>query len=1019
MSATAAPRPPASGSGDGGTRSPGARRFGPLITTIAIVVALIIVFFWFSGIYADVLWYQQLGYEGVLFTQWIATGVMFLIGLIGLAVPSYAMLQIAYRTRPTYAKLSQQLGEYQRALEPVRRIVFIVIPIFLGVLGGLSVAGSWQTVLAFFNATPFGQTDPQFGHDIAFYIFQLPFWRGLVTFLSSTLLVCLVLTVAVTYLYGGIHISGREVVISKAARIQIAVVAALFVATQGVSFWFDRYNSLTQSNGRWTGALYTDVQARIPGLAILAGIAIIVALLFIFAAIAGRWTLPAMGVAGLVVVGLVVGMVYPWFVQNLQVGPNEQSLESEYIDRNITATRDAYDVADVEQVDYAGVTTAEPGQLREDAETTANIRIMDPALISPTFAQFEQERAYYQFPSVLDVDRYEMDGSTQDAVMALREINVDGLGADAQSWVNQAIVYTHGYGLVAAYGSQRGPDGQPLFFEAGMPQTGALDEFEPRVYFGENSPEYSIVGAPEGSDPVEFDHVSGADGATQSYNTFEGDGGPSLGNIFNRLVYAIKFQSEQILLSDAINEESQILYDRDPTQRVQAAAPYLTIDGDPYASVVDGELVWIVDGYTTSDAYPYSTQTSIEAAATDSTTPATPGPNQPVNYIRNSVKATVNAYDGSVTLYAWDTEDPILQTWQKVFPNTLQPISEMSGDLLSHVRYPQDLFKVQRLMLSTYHVTSPAEYYNQTNAWQLPLDPTASQEAQLRQPPYYLTMQMPGQEPAFSIYSTYIPMVSGGASTRNVLTGYLSANANAGSTAGQVADDYGTLTLLKIQNDSVNGPGQVQNIFNSNETVANQLNLLERGGQTQVLRGNLLTLPVGEGFLYVQPVYVQSTGETSYPLMRRVLVAFGDKIAFEDTLDAALDELFAGDAGADAGDQNADQAPQDPNVIVPDTSGDNAQDMPSETTDPNATTEPSASPEPSSTPDATQDAGSGSSGTAQDDLNQALADAAQALEDRTTAYEENDLVAAAEADQRMTDALQRAQDAQDRINNGE
>lgn len=432
MSATAAPRPSASNSGGGGNPSPQARRFGPLIVTIAIVVAVIIVFFWFSGFYADVLWYQQLGYQQVLFTQWIATAVMFVIGLVGLAVPSYLMLQIAYRTRPTYAKLSQQLGEYQRALEPVRRIVFIVIPLFLGVLGGLSVAGSWQTVLAFFNATPFGVTDPQFGHDVGFYIFQLPFWRGVVTFASSTLLVCLVLTLAVTYLYGGIHISGREVVISKAARIQIAVVAALFVLTQGVSFWFDRYNSLTQSNGRWTGALYTDVNARIPGLAILAGIAVIVALLFIFAAIAGRWTLPAMGVAGLVIVGLVVGMAYPWFVQNLQVGPNEQALESEYIERNITATRDAYDVADVEEVDYAGVTEAEPGQLREDAETTANIRIMDPALISQTFAQFEQERAYYQFPNMLDVDRYEIDDKTQDAVMALREINVDGLGADAQ-----------------------------------------------------------------------------------------------------------------------------------------------------------------------------------------------------------------------------------------------------------------------------------------------------------------------------------------------------------------------------------------------------------------------------------------------------------------------------------------------------------------------------------------------------------------------------------------------------------
>jgi uncharacterized membrane protein (UPF0182 family) len=1019
VSATAAPRPPAGSSGNGGEATGRPRRFGPLIVTIGIVVAIIVVFFWFAGIYADVLWFQQLGFERVLFTQWIATGAMFVLGLLGLAVPSYLMLALAYRNRPTYAKLSQQLGEYQRALEPVRRIVFIVIPVFLGILGGLSVAGSWQTVLTFFNATPFGVTDPEFGHDVAFYIFQLPFWRGVVTFVSSTLLVCLVLTVAVSYLYGGIHISGREVVISKASRIQTAIVAGLFVLAQGVSFWFDRYNSLTESNGRWSGALYTDVHARIPGLTILAGIAIIVALLFFFAAIAGRWTLPAVGVGGLLVVGLVVGLAYPWFVQNLQVGPNEQSLESEYIQRNIDATRNAYDIDGVEEVEYAGVTEASSGQLREDAETTANIRIMDPALISDTFAQFEQERAYYAFPSMLDVDRYDIDGKTQDAVMSVREINVEGLGADAQSWVNQAIVYTHGYGLVASYGSQRGPDGQPLFFEAGMPQEGVLDEFEPRVYFGENSPQYSIVGG-NGESDVEFDHVSGADGASQSYYTFSGNGGPSVGNWFNRLVYAIKFQSEQILLSDAINPESQILYDRDPAQRVQSVAPYLTIDGDPYASVVDGELVWIVDAYTTSDAYPYSTQTSIEQAATDSNTPGPTGTVSPINYMRNSVKATVNAYDGSVSLYAWDTDDPILQTWDKIFPGLLKPVSEMSADLLSHVRYPQDYFKVQRQMLSTYHVTSAGEYYNQTNAWQLPVDPTQGQDSTVRQPPYYLTMQMPGQDPAFSIYSTYIPMVSGDANTRNVLTGYLSANANAGSTAGQVSDDYGRLTLLKIQNDSVNGPGQVQNIFNSNATVAQELNLLERGGQTQVLRGNLLTLPVGEGFLYVQPVYVKSTGETSYPLMRRVLVAFGDKIAFEDTLDAALDTLFAGDAGADAGDQNADEVTDDdPNVIVPDTGGDNAQDIPDETTDPDATTSPSETPEPTETPAPTQGGTGGSSGDAQADLEAALADATQALEDRTQAYADNDLVAAAEADARMTEALERAAEAQERIDSGE
>lgn len=972
--------------------APTGRRFGPLAVTIGIVVALVVIFFGITGFYADILWYDQLGFLGVLTTRWISTAVMFAIGFVLMAAPLFAVLQIAYRTRPVYAKLSQQLNEYQKLLEPVRRVVFVLVPVIPALLAGVAVSGSWPAVLQFLNATPFGVADPVFGHDVGFYVFQLPFWRGVVAFAGAVLLASLVVASVTSYLYGGIRITGREVVIAKASRILIAVLAGLFVITQGLNFWFDRFSTLTQSNGRWTGALYTDTHAQIPGLAILAGASMIVAALFFFAAVAGRWTLPVVGVAGLVVVGLVVGAAYPWGVQTFQVGPNEQALETEYIQHNIDATRAAYDIDDVRVVPYEGVTTAEPGQLRQDAETTANIRILDPALVSSTYAQFEQEKAYYSFPQELDVDRYEIDGKTQDAVLSVREININGLGGDAQSWVNRVIVYTHGYGMVAGYGNQRGPDGQPLFFASGMPQQGLLGDFEPRVYFGESSPPYSIVGGPEGRDHVEFDHVSGADGATETYNTFNGSGGPSVGNLFNRLVFAIKFQSEQILLSDAVNSESQILYDRHPVQRVHAAAPYLTIDSDPYASVVNGRIVWMIDGYTTTDKYPYSTQTSIAQAAADSNTPAPQFPTPSVNYIRNSVKATVDAYDGSVTLYAWDTEDPILQTWQKIFPNTLKPVSEMSGDLLSHVRYPEDLFKVQRQVLSTYHVTNANVYYNQTNAWQLPSDPTASGEAKPVQPPYYLTMQMPGQEPAFSLYSTFIPFVREGAATRNVLTGYLSANANAGNKDGVVADDYGTLTLLQIQNDSVNGPGQVQNIFNSNAEVANELNILERGGRTEVHRGNLLTVPVGDGFLYVQPVYVQSTGETSYPLLRRVLVAFGDKIAFKETLDAALDSLFGGDSGSDAGDSNVDELPSDPSIEVPEADDPAADPAPAPTTPP-----------------------AGPSDDARADLERALEDATKALEDRTAAYKRNDLVAAAEADARLVNALERAAEAEKRL----
>ena len=962
---------------------------GPLTITLLIVVALLVVFFWFAGRYADVLWYDQLGYLQVLFTEWGAGAIMFAIGLVAMAVPLYVNLQIAYRARPVYAKLNEQLDRYQQVIEPIRRGAMVFVPAIFGLFAGVALIASWQTVLMWMNATPFGETDPVFNLDVSFYIFQLPFYRGVVAFVSAVVLLSLILTAATLYLYGGIRVTGREVVISKSARTHIAILAGLYMLVQAVSFWLDRYAALNTLSGRWTGVLYTEANATIPGQGILAGAAIVVAVLFFIAAAIGRWRLPLVGTALLVIVGLVVGMVYPWIVQQFQVGPSEQALETPYIQNNIDATRTAYGLDQIEEVNYAAETTVSQGQLRNDADTTANIRILDPSLVSPTFAQFEQERAYYQFPDRLDVDRYEIDGQVQDAVGSVRDINIAGLGADAQSWVNNTIVYTHGYGLVTAYGNQRGPDGQPLFIEGGMPSEGALGEFEPRVYFGESSPEYSIVGAPEGSEPAEFDHVSGADGATQTYNTFTGEGGPDLGNLFNRLVYAIKFQSEQILLSEYVNDESQILYDRDPAERVQAAAPYLTIDSDPYPSVVDGRLTWIVDGYTTSNKYPYSELAGLQNLLEDADTPATSLPPEVINYMRNSVKATVDAYDGSVTLYAFDETDPILQTWQKVFPSTLKNVSEMSGDLLSHIRYPTDMFKVQREMFARYHVTDASTFYNQTNAWQLPQNPTGGEASQ---PPYYLTMQMPGQESAFSIYSTYIPLTNANAQSRNVLRGYLAANSDAGKTDGTVADTYGRITLLRVENDNVNGPGQVQNIFNSNETVANQLNLLERGGQTAVLRGNLLTVPVGEGFLYVQPVYVESTGETSYPLLRRVLVAFGDKIAFQPTLDEALDELFGGDAGADAGDGGVEVSEDDVPV-------DSVPDGTTSTPAPTATTPPAG----------------GGTGTPQEQLSTALADAQQALEDRTAAYASNDLVAAAEADKRLTDALNRARDADSQV----
>lgn len=933
----------------------------PLVITIAILIALIVIFFAVSTVYADVLWYEQLGYLNVMATQWGATAGFFILGFIAMAIPVWASIAIAYRTRPVYAKLNSQLDRYQQVIEPLRKLVTYGVPLLLGIFGGLSIGTRWPLAMLWLNAEPTGQVDPQFKLDISFYLFDLPFYRAAVAFFSAVVLLSILAALITSYVYGSISVARRELRVAKAARIQLAITASIYILLQAVSLWLDQYATMTSAKGLITGASYTDVNAVIPGLQILSAVAVLVAVLFIVTAFNGRWRFSLVGTAMLVVTGLILTMGYPWIMQRFIVDPSERSLEEPYIARNIELTREAYGLSDIEEVPYNATTDATAGALREDAETTASIRIIDPALVSASFAQLEQFKQYYAFPETLDVDRYNIDGTTQDAVVAVRELNQAGIGS-SQSWYNQTLVYTHGYGMVSAFGTKNSADGQPVFMESGIPSTGELGEFEPRVYFGEGSPNYSIVGGTSSTKPVELDYPSSSGENEQVYTTFAGEAGPKLDNVFKRLVYALKFQSEEILLSDAVTNDSQIIYDRNPIERVQKVAPYLTTDSDAYPSVVDGKIVWIVDCYTTSDNYPYSKMESFSAVTSDLGVSANGFSLDNLNYIRNSVKATVDAYDGSVTLYAWDEEDAVLKAWQKIYPSTLKPLSDMSAELMAHVRYPTDLFKAQRAILGQYHVTDPGSFYSSDDAWVTPNDPTVSSDITKYQSPYYLSMKVPGTEsPSYSIYSTYIPKASG-TSTRNVLTGYLVADSDAGAEKGKVSSEYGKLRLLTLPKDvTVPGPGQVQNNFNADPTVSKELNLLSQGS-TDVLKGNLLTLPVGGGLLYVQPVYVQSTGNTSYPLLKKILVAFGDQIAFEDTLPQALDVLFGGNAGVD----------QPTNDSAPPSDGET----------------PSSSSNP--------------------ELAQALADAKTALQDREAARIAGDWAAYGTADAALTDALMRA-----------
>ncbi|MUK02748.1 UPF0182 family protein [Vibrio cholerae] len=990
------------------------RRRSPLIPTIIVVAVIVIAFVYLSQVYADVLWYNQLGFLEVFVTENLSRIALFLVAFLVMASAVFLSLRIAFRSRPIYAPdsaIQDNLNRYQAQLEPIRRLLMLGIPVVLGAFAGTAASSQWQQVLLFLNQEQFGQTDPEFGLDYAFYMFTLPFLSFVTGFLISVVIISAIATILTHYLYGGIRLEEKGLFTTKAARVQIAVVAALFLVLQGVNYWLDRYDTLLNQE-TWAGALYTDVNAVIPTKAILAVAAVIVAVLFVASAFIGRWRLPLIGTAMLIITALLAGGVYPAVVQRFQVDPSQLSAEGEFIDRNIDLTRKAYGLDQVETANYTPEADPQAGALNSDGETTANIRLLDPNLVSDAFSQLQQFRQYYQFPETLNVDRYEIDGEIQDTVIAVRELDTDGV---PEGWVNEHAFYTHGYGVVAAAGSTVQPDGRPEFLQSGIPSTGVLGDestYEPRIYFGEDSPEYSVVGAPEGQEPAEIDRPQDENSDTESRTTFDGSGGPEVGNAFNRLVYALKFQSTDLLLSDQVNGESQILYDRDPVERVRKVAPYLTLDGNSYPAIVDGRVKWIIDGYTTSANFPYSQQQELESATQDSQTAeglATALPAERINYIRNAVKATVDAYDGSVKLFAWDDQDPVLKSWQKVYPSSLTPYSEMSADLMAHVRYPEDLFKVQRELLARYHVTTTLEFFNNSEAWSVPADPGAASDGATtattpRQPPFYLTLQMPNQEEAaFSLTTPYIPYVPAGQTPRNVLYGFLAANGDAGTGEdGVKSENYGRLTLLDSSGqDSVVGPGQAQNLFNSDTTVSQELNLL-RQGASEVINGNLLTLPIGGGIAYVQPVYVQSSGSSSFPVLRRVLVSFGENVGFAPTLAEALDQVFGGNSGATTGDEdNVGETPEDP--AAPPAEGEDEGSTP--------TPSPSATPSQAGTP-------GGTTGDPAADLRTALQDANTAIQDGNEALAAGDFAAYGESQERLQDALQRALDAEERVSGG-
>ncbi|MFD5426063.1 UPF0182 family protein [Streptomyces sp. NPDC127084] len=937
------------------------RRARTLLMTLGVLAVLAMAFVMFSGFWTDWLWYRSVNYSSVFTTTlWTKVGLFAVFGLL-MAAAVGVNIWLAYRLRPPLSAMSleqQSLDRYRMGIAPYKKWVLIAVTALVGLIAGASASTQWRTWLMWVNGVPFGQKDPQFGLDVAFFAFDLPWYRFLLGFGFAAAVLSVIAAALTHYLYGGLRITSPGARATAAATGHLSVLIGLFVALKAVAYWLDRYGLAVKSSdfkaaGNWTGLRYVDANAYLPAKTILFCIAVICAVLFFATLWRRTWQLPVIGLGLMVLSAILIGGLYPAIVQKFQVQPNEQAKEAAYIEKNIEATRKAYGIDQTKAEDYSG--KGDPkrkAQQRDQATTAASYRLVDSNVVSPAFQQLQQERKYYQFPATLDVDRYRgTDGKPQDTVIGLRELNVQGI--PKRNWINDHFTYTHGYGAIAAKGTNaitnedQGTVGSPDFTESGLPTTGQFGKYEQRIYYGEKTAQYSIVGGPQ----KELDYERKSEGeATTSYR---GKSGVDLSNAFNRAAYAVAFSEPQILYSGAIGEGSRILYNRTPKERVEAVAPWLTIDGDAYPAVVDGRIKWIVDAYTTINGYPYASRTTLGDTTADSLTDsqrAVVAQQNQVNYIRNSVKATVDAYDGTVDLYQWDTEDPVLKTWMKAFPDTVKPKGDIAPALKAHLRYPQDMFKVQRELLTRYHVTDPDQFYSGSDAWQVPDDPTNKNTRTV--PPYYLSLKMPGDtEQKFSLTTTFTP------SGRPNLGAFMAVDADATS------DKYGSIRLLRVTS-TVQGPQQVQSELNGVPEVATFVRDL-RGTDSDIEYGNLLTVPLDGGFLYIEPVYARG-GTANYPLLKKVAVSYGGKPVFKDSLAEALNAVF----GIEGTEQPPPTTPQPPGET----------------------------PQPPATGDAA--------------LKQAIADAQKAYEEGQAALKKNDWTAYGRAQADLQAALERAAAAQ-------
>lgn len=860
------------------------------IGLIAVAVVLFVVVTSLRGIagfYTDYLWFGELGFTSVwrgligakAFLALVFTAVFFLVLLANLVIAD----RLAPRFRPVSAE-DQVVQRYRNVVGPHAGKLRVGVSLLFAFLAGAGVSVQWHNWVLFRNSVDFGIKDPQFGKDVGFFVFKLPFIAFAVNWALVAMVVIVVVTIAAHYLNGGIRLQTPGQRVTAQVKAHISVLLGVLALLKAVQYYFKRYELNFSTRGVVHGATYTDVNAQLRAYELLILISLAAFVLFLLNIRRQGWVLPAIGVGLWAFVALIVGSVVPAVMQKFVVEPAEIGKERPFIGRNIEATRAGYGLDKVEQKQFAYDEQLSAQGLDRNVETVRNVRLWDPKFVKATFQKLQEIRGYYQFNEP-DIDRYLIDGKVTQTIVSARELNPANLPGN-ESWVNRHLSYTHGFGAVVAPANAVTPDGKPDFVLSNVPPVGSPEIKQPRLYYGENIGGYAIVNTSQ----REIDYQRTDNGETE-FSTYDGKGGVALDSLVRRVALSLRFANVNPLISNLVTSKSRAVYIRDINERVRTAAPFLRYDADPYPAIIDGRILWVQDAYTATSHYPYSQLADRQRV------PGGSGLQAPFNYVRNSVKVVIDSYDGSMKFYLVDDKDPVAKAYAKAFPKLFSPGSEVSPELRAHFRYPEDLFRVQTNMYGRYHITGSDDFYNAGDSWNISRDPGSGSPTAVAQTtpagnarqdrekmdPTYLLLRLPGDEDeSFLILQPFVP-ASATAERQQNLTAFLAAKSD--------PEDYGKLeSFVMPRGVQIDGPAIVDARIAADAEISREITLLNQQG-SEVLLGNVLVIPVENSLLYIRPLYVQSK-RNPLPEFKKAIVVFGERAVMRDRLQQALATVF-------------------------------------------------------------------------------------------------------------------------------